>query len=115
MSGPMGALGGAWPMIIDDVSVKRDHVSKNGRDKNAQYLLDHRCDSRRYCRTVVFGASLTPQLDGSSESRVRERATSRASPSDSCYRSPSTGLMASGDDLQALVALRLSLVQFRST
>jgi ABC-type dipeptide/oligopeptide/nickel transport system permease subunit len=32
MSGPMGALGGAWPMIIDDVSVKRDHISKNVRE-----------------------------------------------------------------------------------
>jgi hypothetical protein len=41
MSGPMGALGGAWPMIrggvshkvIDDVSVTRDHVSKDGRQE----------------------------------------------------------------------------------
>jgi len=32
-------------------------------DKNEQYLLDHWCDCRRYCRAVLSWASLTPELE----------------------------------------------------
>jgi hypothetical protein len=58
---------------------------KGWADRNAQYLLDHRCDCRRYCRAVVFGASLTLQLDSSSEKQNPRAVTSRASSPDSCH------------------------------
>jgi hypothetical protein len=67
MSGPMSALGAH----LSDDPARREPgrastmcwpsgtTSQRMGDKNEQYLLDHWCDCRRYCRAVLFWASLT--------------------------------------------------------
>ena len=67
MSGPMSASGAH----LSDDPARREPgrastmcwpsgtTSQRMGDKNEQYLLDHWCDCRRYCRAVLFWASLT--------------------------------------------------------